>query len=59
MKLEFWSVAKWVTTHGIKGELKVYPWSDTPDFLKEFPDGMYTDGGKTPGPSPAAVPRKI
>lgn len=47
MKLEFLECGEVVTTHGIKGELKVYPWSDTPDFLKEFRT-VYTDGGKTP-----------
>ena len=25
-----------VGTHGIKGELRVHPWSDTPDFLCDF-----------------------
>lgn len=47
MKLEFLECGEVVTTHGIKGELKVYPWSDSPDFLKEFKT-VYTDGGKTP-----------
>lgn len=47
MKLEFLECGEVVTTHGIKGELKVYPWSDTPDFLKEFRT-VYTDGGKIP-----------
>ena len=46
MRKEFLECGEIVTTHGIKGELKVYPWSDTPDFLKEF-SVVYTDEGKT------------
>ena len=25
-----------VSVHGIKGEVKVYPWADYPEFLEEF-----------------------
>ena len=25
-----------VAVHGIKGEVKVYPWADYPEFLEEF-----------------------
>jgi 16S rRNA processing protein RimM len=32
-----------VNTHGIRGELKVLPWADAPDFLLEF-DTFYIDG---------------
>lgn len=44
MKKQFIECGKVVTTHGIKGELKVYPWSDTPDFLADFAV-VYTDKG--------------
>lgn len=32
-----------VNTHGIRGEVKIQPWSDTPDFLCDF-DTIYLDG---------------
>ena len=31
-----------VNTHGIRGEIKIQPWSDTPDFLCDF-DTIYLD----------------
>ena len=36
MKLQFLQVGEIVTTHGIKGEMKVLPWSDGPEFLMNF-----------------------
>lgn len=36
MKLEFIQAGEIVTTHGVRGEVKVLPWSDGPDFLCEF-----------------------
>ena len=36
MPKEFLEAGKIVGTHGIKGELRVEPWCDTPDFLKHF-----------------------
>lgn len=36
MKLEFLDAGEIVTTHGIKGEIKVLPWADGPDFLTDF-----------------------
>ena len=36
MKLEFVEAGEIVTTHGVRGEMKVLPWSDGPDFLTEF-----------------------
>lgn len=36
MKLEFLEAGQIVTTHGIKGDLKVLPWSDGPEFLLDF-----------------------
>lgn len=36
MKIEFLEAGQIVTTHGIKGDVKVLPWSDGPDFLMDF-----------------------
>ena len=36
MRLEFLDVGEIVTTHGVRGEVKVLPWADSPDFLLNF-----------------------
>ena len=36
MKLQFIEAGEIVTTHGVKGEVKVLPWVDSPDILCEF-----------------------
>lgn len=36
MRLEFLEAGEIVTTHGIRGEVKVLPWSDSPEFLLDF-----------------------
>ena len=36
MKLEFIEAGEIVTTHGVRGEVKVLPWVDSPDVLCEF-----------------------
>ena len=36
MKLEFLEAGEIVTTHGVRGELKVLPWADSPEFLCDF-----------------------
>ena len=36
MKLQFLEAGQIVTTHGVRGELKVLPWADSPDFLLDF-----------------------
>ena len=36
MKLQFIEAGEIVTTHGVKGEVKVLPWVDGPDILCEF-----------------------
>ena len=36
MKLQFIEAGEIVTTHGVRGEMKVLPWADGPDFLCEF-----------------------
>lgn len=36
MKLQFLEAGQIVTTHGVRGEMKVLPWADSPDFLLDF-----------------------
>ena len=36
MKLQFIEAGEIVTTHGVKGEVKVLPWMDGPEILCEF-----------------------
>lgn len=36
MKLEYLEAGEIVTTHGVHGEMKIYPWSDGPEFLLDF-----------------------
>lgn len=36
MKLEYLEAGEIVTTHGVRGEMKIYPWSDGPEFLMDF-----------------------
>ena len=42
MKKEFLDAGKIVSTHGVRGELKLLPWADTPEFLLQF-DTVYID----------------
>lgn len=46
MKKQFLETGIIVTTHGIKGEFKINPWCDTPDFITDFKT-LYLDEGKT------------
>lgn len=43
MKNQFLDAGKIVNTHGIRGEVKVYPLCDGPEFLLEF-DRFFIDG---------------
>ncbi|MBR3972430.1 MAG: 16S rRNA processing protein RimM [Oscillospiraceae bacterium] len=43
MKLQYIDAGEIVTTHGIKGEMKVLPWVDDPEVLCEF-DRVRIDG---------------
>ena len=36
MKLEFVEAGEIVTTHGVRGEFKLLPWVDSPEFMLEF-----------------------
>jgi len=42
MKNELIEAGKIVNTHGIRGELRLQPWADSPDFLTEF-EYLYID----------------
>ena len=43
MKLPFIKAGEIVTTHGVRGEVKVLPWVDSPEVLAEF-DRCRIDG---------------
>ncbi len=45
MRSEFIETGEIVNTHGIAGEVKLMPWSDSPGFLLDFKT-LYLDGGK-------------
>ena len=43
MKHEYLEAGKIVNTHGVRGEVKIVPWADSPDFLRRF-HTLYIDG---------------
>ena len=43
MKKEFLECGKIVSTHGVRGEVRVQPWCDTPEFLCRF-KRLFLDG---------------
>lgn len=49
MKKQFLECGKIVTTHGLRGEVKVLPWCDGPEALCPFAT-LYLDRGATPMP---------
>lgn len=44
---QFLEIGEIVGTHGIKGEVRVYPWADSGEFLCGF-ETLYFDEGKKP-----------
>lgn len=48
MKKEYLEAGEFVTTHGITGELRLYPWSDGPDFLSGFSTIYLDEAGRKP-----------
>lgn len=36
MRLPYLEAGEIVTTHGVRGEIKVLPWTDSPEFLLDF-----------------------
>ena len=47
MKRSYLEAGKIVSTHGIKGEVKLLPWADGPEFLLRFRT-LYLQGGARP-----------
>ena len=47
MLKQYLEVGKVVGTHGIRGEMRVECWANSPDFLKKFKK-LWLDEGKTP-----------
>lgn len=43
MKNQFLEAGQIVNTHGVRGEVKITPWADSPQFLCQF-DTLYLDG---------------
>lgn len=60
MQKQFLEAGKFVTTHGIMGELKAYPYCDGPDFLCGF-DTIYLapDGSKPVKVTSARVQKNV
>ena len=47
MRKEYLEAGKIVSTHGVRGEMKVLPWADGPEFLTLF-DRVYLSGKEYP-----------
>lgn len=39
---QFIEAGEFVTTHGVMGELKLYPWCDGPEFVAALPRLFFT-----------------
>jgi len=48
MILDFLEIGQIVGTHGIKGEMRVNPWCDTPDFFNNFKTLYFDKLGQNP-----------
>ncbi len=46
MLKKYLETGKIVSTHGVRGEVRVDPWCDSPDFLKRFKTLYYDKDGK-------------
>ncbi len=46
MKKEFLEIGKFVGTHGVRGMVRIQPWSDNGEFLAQFKK-FYLDNGAT------------
>lgn len=46
MKKQFLEIGKIVSTHGIKGEVRVQPWCDSGEFLTEFEELYFAKGAQ-------------
>ena len=48
MRQPYLEVGKIVSTHGVRGEVRVDPWCDSPDFLRQFKTLYYDKQGTKP-----------
>ena len=48
MKLQYIKAGEIVTTHGVRGEVKVMPWLDSPEDLCDFDRSLF-DADRTSG----------
>ena len=44
---DFLAVGQIVGTHGVRGEMRINPWADSPDFLKQFKTLYYDSEGES------------
>ena len=45
---EFLELGQIVGTHGVRGEMRLNPWTDSPDFVKQFKTVYYDNTGRNP-----------
>lgn len=45
---EYLEIGKITSTHGIKGEVRVQPWCDSPEFMKKFKTLYFDKKGEKP-----------
>ena len=48
MRQPYLEVGKIVSTHGVRGEVRVDPWCDSPDFMRQFKTLYYDKAGAKP-----------
>ena len=48
MRQPYLEVGQIVSTHGVRGEVRVDPWCDAPDFLRQFKTLYYDKNGTKP-----------
>ncbi len=58
MKKQFLEIGQIVNTHGLKGEVKVMPWCDSPEFLCAFKK-LYLKNGDTVDVTNARVQKNM
>lgn len=44
--VKYLEIGQIVSTHGIKGEVKIHPWCDTPDYMSKFKKLYNKDGSR-------------
>lgn len=55
---EYLEVGQFVATHGVEGELRLYPWSDEPDLLAQIRQVYLAPDGRAPIKILGARPHK-